>query len=135
MLTVPALVLAAAGLAAGLVPGLRDALGAAGERFVDRPGYASAVLHGRGPGEISASLAAPGALDVVLGLVTVLGAVGIAYLALAPARPRLHRVGVVTGEAINRLRWMHSGYVGDYVTWLVAGAAVLGGLFAITLTT
>jgi multicomponent Na+:H+ antiporter subunit D len=135
MLTVPALVLAAAGLAVGLVPGLRDALGAAGERFVDRPGYVSAVLHGHGPGDISAGLPAPGALDVVLGLVTVLGAVGVAYLSLAPARPRLHRVGVVTGEAINRLRWIHSGYVGDYVTWLVAGAAVLGGLFAVTLTT
>jgi hypothetical protein len=25
--------------------------------------------------------------------------------------------------------------VGDYVTWLVVGAALLGGLFAMTLTT
>ena len=47
----------------------------------------------------------------------------------------MHRLGLATGRAIAWLRPLHSGYVGDYVTWLVAGAAVLGGVFALTLTT
>jgi hypothetical protein len=55
--------------------------------------------------------------------------------ALAPVRPGLHRIGVVAGTGLGHLRSLHTGYVGDYVTWLVAGAALLGGLFALTLTT
>jgi hypothetical protein len=44
-------------------------------------------------------------------------------------------VGAAAGAGLGRLRSLHTGYVGDYVTWLVAGAALLGGLFAVTLTT
>jgi hypothetical protein len=72
---------------------------------------------------------------VLLGLLTAASACGLAYVSLAPARDRLHRLGLATGRAIDWLRPLHSGYVGDYVTWLVAGAAVLGGVFALTLTT
>jgi hypothetical protein len=59
----------------------------------------------------------------------------LAWLALAPPRRRLHRIGILAGAGLGRLHALHTGYVGDYVTWLVAGAAVLGGLFAATLTT
>src|SRR3954469_10577429 len=45
-MTIPALGLAAAGLAVGLVPGLRETLLEAGARFVDRSAYASSVLAG-----------------------------------------------------------------------------------------
>ena len=38
-------------------------------------------------------------------------------------RPAVPVVGV--------LRSLHSGVVGDYVTWLVVGIAVLGGMFAL----
>jgi hypothetical protein len=31
------------------------------------------------------------------------------------------------------LRGLHSGRIGDYVAWLVAGTAVLGALRAVTL--
>jgi multicomponent Na+:H+ antiporter subunit D len=134
-MTVTALGLAAGGLAAGLVPGLRDAVAEAAARFVDRAGYTAAVLQGGGPGEVHAEAVQPGILDVGLGLLTAAGAIGLAYLSLAPPRPRLHRIGVAAGSVIRRLRLLHTGYVGDYVTWLVAGAAVLGGLFAATLTT
>jgi hypothetical protein len=37
-----------------------------------------------------------------------------------PARP-----------ALEALRTLHSGAIGDYVTWLVVGMTVLGGLFAV----
>jgi multicomponent Na+:H+ antiporter subunit D len=134
-MTLTALGLAAGGLVLGLVPDLRDAIAEAAARFVDRAGYAAAVLQGSGPREVHAESAAPGTLDIGLGLLTAAGAIGLAYLTLAPPRPRLHRVGVAAGTVIARLRVLHTGYVGDYVTWLVAGAAVLGGLFAATLTT
>ena len=134
-MTVPALALAIGGLGIGLVPGLRAAFEHAGQPFVDRAGYAATVLHGRVVREDGAAALAPGLSDVLWGSLTAAGACALAYLSLAPARPRLHRLGLATGRAIAWLRPLHSGYVGDYVTWLVAGAAVLGGVFALTLTT
>ena len=103
--------------------------------FVDRAGYAATVLHGQVVREGGAAAPRPGLSDVLMGLATAAAACGLAYLSLAPARPRVHRLGVATGRAIAWLRPLHSGYVGDYVTWLVAGAALLGGVFAVTLTT
>jgi multicomponent Na+:H+ antiporter subunit D len=127
--------LAAGGLVLGLVPELRNAVADAAARFVDRAGYASTVLQGDGVREVHAEAVQPGVLDIGVGLLTAAGAIGLAYLTLAPPRPRLHRIGVAAGATIARLRSLHTGYVGDYVTWLVTGAAVLGGLFAATLTT
>jgi multicomponent Na+:H+ antiporter subunit D len=133
-MTAPMLGLAGAGLGIGLVPGLRAAVEEAAARFVDRAGYAATVLSDRRPAEAGETVLAPGFADVAIGLLTTAAAVGLAYLALAPPRPGLHRVGVAAGRAIGGLRGLHTGYVGDYVTWLVAGTAVLGGLFAVTLT-
>ncbi|MEA2418610.1 MAG: multicomponent Na+:H+ antiporter subunit [Thermoleophilaceae bacterium] len=134
-MTASALALAAGGLGVGLVPGLRDALQTAAERFVDRAAYAQTVLHGHAPREVAAAAPSIATLDVFLGAITVLGAIGLAALTLAPPRPGFHRIGVATGAGLARLRALHTGYVADYVTWLVAGAAVLGALFAATLTT
>jgi multicomponent Na+:H+ antiporter subunit D len=135
-MTIPALALAIGGLGIGLVPGVRAAFEGAGEPFVDRAGYAATVLHGELAHRGGTSIGlAPGLSDVLLGFLTAACACGLAYVSLAPARDRLHRVGLATGRAIDWLRPLHSGYVGDYVTWLVAGAAVLGGVFALTLTT
>jgi multicomponent Na+:H+ antiporter subunit D len=133
-MTVTALALAVAGLGIGLVPGLREAVQDAAAPFFDRTGYAAAVLHGGASGGAGAgSSRGPGLSDVLLGLGTVAGACALAWLALAEARPALHRAGVAAGRVIELLQPLHSGYVGDYVTWLVAGAAVLGGVFAVTL--
>jgi multicomponent Na+:H+ antiporter subunit D len=134
-MTAPARALAAGGLFVGLVPDLRGSIERAADRFVDRAGYAHTVLHGNAQEYVAATTASPGALDVVLGAVSVTGALGLAWLALAPPRPGLHRVGIAAGAGLARLRSLHTGYVGDYVTWLVVGAALLGGLFAVTLTT
>jgi multicomponent Na+:H+ antiporter subunit D len=134
-MTVPGLALAAGGLGIGLVPGLRATFEQGSQPFVDRAGYAATVLHGEVVREGGAASLAPGLSDVLVGLATAAAACGLAYLSLAPARPGLHRLGLATGRAIEWLRPLHSGYVGDYVTWLVAGAAVLGGVFAVTLTT
>jgi multicomponent Na+:H+ antiporter subunit D len=134
-MTVPALALALGGLGIGLIPGLRAAFEHASQPFVDRAGYAATVLHGQVAREDGSAALAPGLSDVLLGVLTAVGACGLAYLSLAPERPSVHRLGLATGRAIAWLRPLHSGYVGDYVTWLVAGAAVLGGVFAVTLTT
>jgi multicomponent Na+:H+ antiporter subunit D len=67
-----------------------------------------------------------------------LGAAGGALLlaALALFRRRLptalcavaNRAG---GPALRGLRALHSGNVADYVTWVVIGVAVVGGLFSL----
>jgi multicomponent Na+:H+ antiporter subunit D len=134
-MTIPALGLAAGGLGIAFVPGLRAAFDEASQPFVDRAGYAATVLHGEVVRQGAAGSPAPGLSEVLVGIVTAVCACGLAYLSLAPPRPRLQRLGLATGRAIAWLRPLHSGYVGDYVTWLVAGAALLGGVFAVTLTT
>jgi multicomponent Na+:H+ antiporter subunit D len=134
-MTIPALALAAGGLGVTFVPGLRAAFEAAGEPFVDRAAYAATVLHGEVAHAGGSLSLAPGLAEVLLGFATAACACGLAYLTLARPKPHLHRIGLATGRAIAWLRPLHSGYIGDYVTWLVTGAAVLGGVFAITLTT
>jgi multicomponent Na+:H+ antiporter subunit D len=134
-MTVPALALAIGGLGLGFVPGLRAAVERAAGPFLDRAGYAATVLHGQAVRQSGATDIAPSLGDVLLGLLTAAAACALAYLSLAPQAPRLHRVGLAAGRSIAWLRPLHSGYVADYVTWLVTGAAVLGALFAVTLTT
>jgi len=134
-MTFTSLALAACGLGIGLLPEVRDAFVDGAHGFFDRGAYVAAVLHGRPSGGGDVPTPSIGVLDVLVGLLTVAGACALAYAALAPPRPRLHRVGVAAGDAIWWLRSLHTGYVADYVTWLVTGAAVLGGVFAVTLTT
>jgi hypothetical protein len=37
----------------------------------------------------------------------------------------------VLNRGLDPIRALHSGAVGDYVTWLVIGVTVRGGLFAV----
>jgi multicomponent Na+:H+ antiporter subunit D len=134
-MTIPALALTLGGLGLGLVPGLRASFERAAEPLADRAGYAATILHGEVARSGGAAVSAPGLSDVLVGILTAAMACGLAYLSLAPARSGLHRLGVRAGRAIAWLRPLHSGYVGDYVTWLLAGTALLGSLFALTLTT
>jgi multicomponent Na+:H+ antiporter subunit D len=134
-MTVTSVVLAACGLGIGLLPGIREAFADSAHGFFDRGAYVAAVLHGRPAGGADVPAPSIGVWDVLVGLITVAGACGLAYLALAPPRPRLHRVGVAAGDVIWWLRSLHTGYIGDYVTWLLTGTVVLGGVFALTLTT
>jgi multicomponent Na+:H+ antiporter subunit D len=135
-MTIPAIVLAFAGLAIGLVPGLADAAGRAAARFVDRAGYAAAVLGGPAPHPNAPSVH-PGAINVLYGALASILAIGLAGTALYRERLRgslLSGVENATSALLHRLRVLHSGDVRDYVTWLVLGFAVLGGVFAATLS-
>ncbi len=63
-------------------------------------------------------------------------AFGLAFLGLYRRRlPRI--VSVIARRAlappVHILRGFHSGVVGDYVTWVAVGTAVVGGAFALLL--
>jgi multicomponent Na+:H+ antiporter subunit D len=112
-------------LAAGVVPWVRDVAVAAGSQVADRGGYRHDVLpalppaaapppfsvHWTGAGLLTASVTA--ALTVL---------VAVAFLA---NRWRAPKTVTATLGVLHRA---HSGQVGDYVAWLLAGVALLGGL-------
>ena len=65
----------------------------------------------------------------VLEGVTAVG--GGAALAAAALRKKRRSVGALRG-VLEPIRALHSGHVGDYVAWLVAGTAALAVLLAVT---
>ncbi|HWK27580.1 MAG TPA: proton-conducting transporter membrane subunit [Solirubrobacter sp.] len=122
LLPVLAGALMAAGVAWGLVPGLRTAAGRAAAVFTDRHGYAAAVLGGRAPHVAPVELAPPGATAYLY-------AAGSLALALAVAAVGLWR-GRHAPAPVQALRRLHNGRPGDYVAWTVLGAAILAAVFA-----
>jgi len=134
----PALVLLLAGLALGVIPQLGPALLVAAARFENQAAYLAAVLPGvthpaaplpLAPADITLSM-------LLSGIGATAGAVIYALLVLFPARSPawLQRLGkYLAGSGCSWLRAWQSGHIGDYITWLTVGVAVLGALFAFTL--
>jgi multicomponent Na+:H+ antiporter subunit D len=124
----PAAALLAAGLAWGLIPGLARSVLNGATRFTDTGSYAAVVL--RGAREATAHVASltPSTSSYIYGAGAVLGALLVA--AVGVGRP--HGLESVR-PALERLRLIHSGHVGDYVAWLTTGVAVIGTAFALTL--
>ncbi|MEU1271598.1 complex I subunit 5 family protein [Streptomyces sp. NPDC005799] len=106
MTAVPAVLLAAA-LAVGVGPGFADVVA----RSVNEAGSGGVIgsVEWTGPG-------------VLLGLLSTGLAVGLA--ALAAVRPKL----LTCPDWALALRRLQSGHVGDYVAWVLVGAALLGAL-------
>ncbi|MCH5671372.1 complex I subunit 5 family protein [Streptomyces gilvus] len=106
MTAVPAVLLAAA-LAVGVGPGFGDLVA----RSVNEAGSGGVLgsVEWTGPG-------------VLLGLLSTGLAVGLA--ALAAVRPKL----LTCPDWALPLRRLQSGHVGDYVAWVLVGAALLGAL-------
>ncbi|MFI8521852.1 complex I subunit 5 family protein [Streptomyces sp. NPDC085481] len=136
MVVVPALLLAGC-LAVGLVPALWRRTAAAAAVFCDRAGYL-AVVSGQGPAP--APEPAPAVTwtvtGVALGALSAGLAVAMAAAALwGPALTgRLAQRARAYGDAVDRVlvvpvRRQHSGHVGDYVAWLMAGLATLTAVF------
>ncbi|WP_242441146.1 complex I subunit 5 family protein [Streptomyces sp. CB02923] len=122
MLAVPVALLAGA-LAVGLVPGLHEAVGRAADAFLDRAGYAAAVLHT----PPAAPVPTPGphwsVAGVGLGLLSATLACLLAWWAVR--RPR----GVAQhAHWATPVRRLHSGHIGDYVAFLLAGTALVAAL-------
>jgi multicomponent Na+:H+ antiporter subunit D len=132
----PAVVLMVAAIVAGLVPGVVHAAEHAAAHFSDHVAYARTVLEAPVPFADTT----PGKLtlaDFLYGSASLLGAVAVASIALfgrdvVRALPRPLLAG--GDRALAGLRDLHSGHIGDYVTWFTVGLAVLGGLFALTLS-
>jgi multicomponent Na+:H+ antiporter subunit D len=139
LLVAVAVVAVVLGVAISLVPGLGQRAEYAADRFRDTSGYAARVLHGDPlppPQSLPVSIEHTTVASVVYGACATLVALGLALVGLY--RRRLPRaVSVVAARTvappIHVLRALHSGVVGDYVTWIAVGTAVTGGVWALLL--
>ncbi len=119
------------GLGLGLTPGIEEHAAAAAAAFSDRAAYAAAVLgaHGgsmtAGGGIVVPASPAPSAGGLLTDLGQVLAALCVAGIALDRRALRLRRA---LAAGTGWLRRLHSGLVGDQVTWLAAGLALLAAL-------
>ena len=145
----PPVVLVAGAMGAGvlaMVPRVAAAVEREALRFQDQAGYTAAVLgsprHGApplAPLHVSPLHPVEPALvttsSAVAGLVSVAGALLLAWAALywrrLPWLTRGHEPGAGLTVVIQRFQ---SGVINDYVTWLVLGLAVLGGVLALITT-
>jgi multicomponent Na+:H+ antiporter subunit D len=130
-MVLPPLALLAIGLGLGLTAGIEVHAAAAAAAFSDRAGYAAAVLptHG-GSVPLGATVVVPAspaasAGDVLTDLGQVLAALCVAGIALDRRAVALRRA---LAAGTGWLRRLHTGRVGDQVTWLVAGLALLAAL-------
>jgi energy-converting hydrogenase B subunit D len=138
---VPAAALAALGLAAGIaamVPKVAAGVEAAAARFQDQHAYIATVLAGarvtRAVPLYPVSPADVTVASVVTALCSALGAAALALTALYWRRLPLLRRGYEPGAGLTvAIRRFQSGVINDYITWLVAGVAALGGLLALVI--
>jgi multicomponent Na+:H+ antiporter subunit D len=127
-MVLPPLALLAIGFGLGLTSGIEEHVASAATAFSDRTAYAATVLGGSIPaGGRVAVPASPAASagGVLADLGQVLAALGVAGIALDRRAVGLRRA---LAAGTGWLRRLHSGLVGDQVTWLVAGLALLAAL-------
>ena len=138
---VPAAALAVLGLAAGvaaMVPKVAAGVETAAARFQDQPGYIATVLTGarvtRAVPLYPVSPADVTVASVVTALCSVLGAAALALAALYWRRLPVLRRGYEPGAGLTvAVRRFQSGVINDYITWLIAGVATLGGVLALVI--
>ena len=129
-MVLPPLALLAIGLGLGLTSGIEEHAAAA-RAFSDRAAYAAAVLgtHGgsipTGGRVVVPASPAASAGGVLTDLGQVLAALCVAGIALDRRAVALRRA---LAAGTGWLRRLHSGLVGDQVTWLAAGLALLAAL-------
>lgn len=130
MMLIPAAALILLGIALVAVPGMRSMAEANATRFVDQTGYVQAVLNNSEPAAPArapeSSLGSSILRTGIAGGLALLLALGSVF------RRRFGRAlnftrSLELGNTV--LREVHSGHPGDYVAWLSAGTAVLGGAF------
>ena len=119
------------GLAISVAPGLGQRAEYAADRFRDTSGYAARVLHGR-------AMTPPPSLPIAIhatSLASILSATGATVFAFGLAFAGLYRRRTprVLEPPIRVLHSLHSGVIGDYVTWVVVGTAFTGGVWALLL--
>jgi multicomponent Na+:H+ antiporter subunit D len=128
LLLAPPVLLLAAAFGVGLVPHLAEHAVSATAGFTNRRSYDAAVLDARRIGVTLPPVPAT-ALSARLGdLAETAGALLLAVLVLSRTR-----IQSSLAAATGGLRRLHSGHVGDQVTWAVVGLAVLAGLSSLAL--
>jgi multicomponent Na+:H+ antiporter subunit D len=131
LLLVVATALVVLGAAVSLVPGLAQRSLYGADRFRDRAAYAASVLDGRAVRavpQLPFAIAHASLASLLYGVGATLFAVGLAAVGLSGVRlPRPLEAPLVG------LKALHSGIIGDYVMWLTAGTALIGGVWAVTL--
>src|SRR6202012_4751859 len=135
ILFVPALALMLGGLALGLRPGVGRIAVAGAARLEAGAAYHAAVLGGRATTVSAPAISGPTLEDVLLGLLFSAVTVSLALLVLAPRRLPGAPDALTSAwqTTTRRLHQLHSGHPGDYLTWLVVGAAGLTAGLALTL--
>ena len=129
LLWLPGVALLAAGLTLAFTPGLPRRAVQHAERVVDRPALARETLHGVAAPLPKTSFEQSPATYVYAGASALLA---VAFAALGLYR---RRVPGVVEAPLDRLKLLHDGVVGEYVTWLTVGTAVIGVLFAVLIST
>jgi multicomponent Na+:H+ antiporter subunit D len=126
LMWLPFLLLVLCGFAVGVIPEVAERAAQAAARFTDAVGYREAVLKG-------IKLGAPplhqlGEPDWRAGAAAALAALAAAALFLfrlpLPA-PLLSGYKAIHKPVISLFRGIHSGYIGDYITWFMIGAGVM----------
>jgi multicomponent Na+:H+ antiporter subunit D len=120
-------------LVEGLIPGGRAAADHAGALFTDVRGYIGAALsHQAGSAPASRQPEWTG-LGVALDLVSALLAVAVAAVGLYGSRAAawLQGLGAGARRAYTGLHRLHSGHIGDYVTWLLSGVTAMALLLGL----
>ncbi|HYX59549.1 MAG TPA: proton-conducting transporter membrane subunit, partial [Streptosporangiaceae bacterium] len=133
---IPPAVLVACAAAIALIPQLGEVIQAAAVRFEDQTGYITTVLAGAHVAHPVAPAAAESASITVSGVLTgtgaTIGALVLAFLALYWRRLPLLRRGYEPGAGLTApIQRFQSGVINDYVTWIVLGLAVIGGVLAL----
>lgn len=127
MMQLPLVLLLLSALAVGTVPKAQEVAARGAALLADDLSYRRAVLRG----EVSAAAPRPvhaskpgwegGAASAAIALV-------VAGLFLAPAARQVRRLQQWKGALkipVRLLREVHSGYIGDYLTWFMVGASIL----------
>ena len=127
------------GLVASVLPGLESRSERASGRFVGRAAYANRVLNGVpvhvGP-RLPFGLPSATASSLAYGSGALLVALFVAAVGLWHDRlPGIVRAAARTvAGPVEILRSAHSGITGDYLLWIAAGTAVIGAIWAVTLS-
>jgi multicomponent Na+:H+ antiporter subunit D len=135
MIIVPGVLLLGA-IVLGLIPGAVPGTERYAAQFVEHRAYGAWVLHGA---RIGLPVLAPSHIslaDYAYGVLSTLGALGVAAAGLFGYRLRGLRESRGGGRlvaAVWVLRGLHSGHIGDYIAWWSAGVSVIGGLCLIVL--
>jgi multicomponent Na+:H+ antiporter subunit D len=133
--TVFVLLALAAGIAA-MVPRVAAGVEMAAARFQDQNAYIATVLNGARvtrPVPLYAIVTPDVTISAVAaGVCSALGAAALALVALYWRRLPLLRRGYEPGAGLTVvIQRFQSGVINDYITWVVAGIAALGGVLAL----